>query len=79
MFLQLFNSLRLFHRAGYVHGDLKWENILARRTTTGFDVVLADFEGESGLFECALRIEVADRARAYQAPFESASSWMRNS
>lgn len=41
LYVQLFDTLRRFHQTGYIHGDLKWENVLARKD----EVVLADIEG----------------------------------
>jgi len=46
----LAKQLAVMHRSGGIHGDLKWYNILIRRTNSGLMPILVDLDGS-----CLLR------------------------
>ena len=58
--LDLVKRLRIFHRHGVVHGDLKGNNILLRRRAGRWYPLFIDF-GLSGLYESRRDMEVSCR------------------
>jgi len=55
----LAKQLAVMHRSGGIHGDLKWYNILIRRTDSGLMPILVDLDGS-----CLLRRVSASRIKA---------------